>query len=97
MVKVYSGEKSFGYAKKNNPKKIEFYITKPQNKEIATNGNGTMVALKVETKEKVDEFHFIALQNGALNEGLPGYRHDNNYYAYIRDMDSNKICVYCSS
>ena len=46
--------------------------------------------------EKVNEFHQIALSKGATNEGLPGPRHDENYYAYIRDLDGNKICAFAS-
>ena len=97
IIKVDSGERNIGYANKDNPEKIKLYITKPQNKEPATNGNGTMIALKTDSKTNVDKFHAIALENGGVNEGLPGLRHDNNYYAYIRDLDGNKICAYTNS
>ena len=97
IIKVDSGERNIGYANKDNPEKIKLYITKPQNKEPATNGNGTMIALKTDSKTKVDKFHAIALENGGVNEGLPGLRHDNNYYAYIRDLDGNNICAYTNS
>ena len=30
---------------------------------------------------------------GAVDEGAPGVRSDGNYYAYIRDMDGNKIAA----
>ena len=30
----------------------------------------------------------------ALNEGLPGPRHGEHYYAYINDLDGNKICAF---
>ena len=56
-----------------------------------------MIALKTDSKTNVDKFHAIALENGGVNEGLPGLRHDNNYYAYIRDLDGNKICAYTNS
>ena len=36
IKKVKSTEKSIGYAKKNNLNEIEFYVTKPNNKEVAT-------------------------------------------------------------
>ena len=36
----------------------------------------------------------IGLKNGGTNEGLPGIR-SGDYYAYIRDLDGNKICAYC--
>ena len=97
IIKVLSTERYIGYAKKNNPEKIELYVTKPHNKEPATNGNGTMIALLADSRVNVDKFHAIALENGGVNEGLPGPRHDNSYYAYIRDVDGNKICAYTTS
>ena len=97
VIKVDSGERSIGYANTDNPETIKLYITKPQNKEPATNGNGTMIALKADLRANVDKFHATALENGGVNEGLPGPRHDNNYYAYIRDADGNKICAYTNS
>ena len=96
MVKVFIGERYVGYAEKNNPKKIELYITLPYNKDIATNGNGTMIALLAKSRDQVNKFHKIALQNGASNEGLPNQRPSDStdYYAYIRDLNGNKICVH---
>ena len=49
------------------------------------------------TAEKVNVFHQIALNNGGTNEGLPGPRHGENCYAYIRDIDGNKICAFAST
>ena len=97
IIKVYSGDRNIGYANKDNLEIIKLYITKPHNKEPATNGNGTMIALITDSRDNVDKFHAIALENGGVNEGLPGLRHDNNYYAYIRDLDGNKICAYTNS
>ena len=82
----------YGFSEDDGAK---FYITKPHNKETATVGNGTMVALSAETKEAVDKFHSVALENGAVNEGEPGLRSDGNYYGYIRDLDGNKITARC--
>ena len=33
------------------------------------------------------------MSKGAVDEGAPGVRSDGNYYAYIRDMDGNKIAA----
>ena len=96
IVKVCISKRYVGYAKKISLKKIEFFITKPQNKEDATNGNGTMIALLAKSRDEVNKFHACAVKNGAFNEGLPGLRQidSNNYYSYIRDFDGNKICVF---
>ena len=92
LIKVYTGENYIGYAQKNNPKEIEFYITKPFNKEPATYGNGTQISLLANSTEAVDKFHAIALENGGTSEESPGIR-SGDYYAYIRDLDGNKICA----
>jgi len=93
FIQVIATEKYIGYAKKNNLNDIEFYITKPSNKEPATYGNGTQISFLAESKKKVDEFHAIGLKNGGTNEGLPGIR-SRDYFAYVRDLDGNKICAY---
>ena len=92
LKQVSTTDRYIGYGhQKNN--EVKFYITKPHNKEKATFGNGTMVALSADTKEIVDVFHAKAIENGAVDEGKPGLRSDGNYYGYIRDLDGNKITV----
>ena len=90
MKRVTITERYIGYGL-NEDDGVKFYITKPHNKENATAGNGTMVALAAETKDAVDKFHKTAIENGAVDEGAPGVRSDGNYYGYIRDFDGNKI------
>jgi catechol 2,3-dioxygenase-like lactoylglutathione lyase family enzyme len=95
LKKIMTNERYIGYAHSDDPHEIKFYITKPHNKEPATIGNGSMVALLAETKEAVEKFHITALENGAIDEGAPGVRSDGNYYGYIRDLDGNKITTKC--
>ena len=95
MKRVTITERYIGYGHSSEDSGVKFYITKPHNKENATAGNGTMVALSAETKEAVDKFHKTALENGATDEGAPGQRSDGNYYGYIRDHDGNKITARC--
>ena len=94
MKRVTVTERYIGYGFSEDDG-AKFYITKPHNKENATAGNGTMVALSAETKEAVDKFHKTALEIGAIDEGAPGQRSDGNYYAYVRDPDGNKIAARC--
>jgi len=94
LSKVLTTERYIGYAKKDNLQEIKFYITKPFNKKPATYGNGTQISFLVDSKKTVEEFHAIGLKNGGNNEGSPGIR-SGDYYAYIRDLDGNKICAYC--
>ena len=97
IVRVIQDERYVGYSKEDNLEIIEFYIMCPFDKKEATIGNGTMISFDGKTIEKVNEFHQKALKIGATNEGFPGPRHGEDYYAYIRDLDGNKICVFAST
>jgi predicted lactoylglutathione lyase len=66
-------------------------ITKPFDQKPATVGNGVMVALAMDSKEKVNALHKKALSLGAKDEGAPGPRGDNFYAGYFRDLDGNKL------
>ena len=57
----------------------------------ATVGNGVMVAIAVDSKEKVDRLHRKALELGGKDEGAPGPRFENFYAGYFRDLDGNKL------
>ena len=96
IKRVSFDDYSAGYASKIQQTQIEFYITKPFDGNIATAGNGTMIAFEVRSKSQVNLFHTTALQHGGFNEGNPGHRPTKNdpYYAYARDLDGNKICAY---
>lgn len=70
--------------------------TKPFDEKEATVGNGTMVALQVDSTEKVQAVYDTALANGGSDEGEPGPRGDDGFYAgYFRDPDGNKLNVFC--
>lgn len=63
----------------------------PHNGEAATVGNGTMVALGVDSKAKVDTLYKKALELGGSDEGAPGPRGEGFYAGYFRDLDGNKL------
>ncbi len=45
---------------------------------------------------EVDAFHAKALALGGADEGATGYRAPKEFYfSYFRDLDGNKLCVYC--
>ena len=70
-------------------------ITYPFNKEDATVGNGTMVALGATSREQVDKLYAKAIALGATDEGAPGQRFPGFYAGYFRDLDGNKLnCCY---
>jgi len=70
--------------------------TIPFDEKEATAGNGTMVALQVESPEQVTAVYETALAHGGSDEGAPGPRGDDGFYAgYFRDPDGNKLNVFC--
>ena len=93
---VVETDRYIGYAKKSSLNKVEFYLMIPHNKQEATFGNGTMITFNINSKKEVDAFYQLALKLGSTDEGLPGPRHEEHYYAYFRDLDGNKICAFSS-
>jgi catechol 2,3-dioxygenase-like lactoylglutathione lyase family enzyme len=80
----------------SEPGKPGIGITIPFDGKPATVGNGTMVALQVDSPPKVDSFYRKAIELGAQDEGKPGPRGDSGFYAgYFRDLDGNKLNVFC--
>lgn len=70
-------------------------ISLPYNGQLATVGNGTMLAFSVPSKEAVHAVYSKALLLGAKSEGEPGPRYEGMYYgAYFRDPDGNKFAVF---
>jgi len=71
-------------------------VIHPADGNSATVGNGVMVALMVDTPEKVAAVHKHALELGGADEGAPGPRGDGSFYAgYFRDLDGNKLNAFC--
>ena len=68
-------------------------IGAPYDEKPATNGNGTMLALPVASREDVDRIYAKAIELGSPSEGEPGERMATFYGAYVRDPDNNKLCV----
>lgn len=77
------------------PDKPGLSVTKPFDGNPATVGNGTMVALAVDSIELVDKIHGKALELGGKDEGAAGPRMDGFYAGYFRDLDGNKLNVFC--
>ena len=73
-------------------------LTRPYNKQPAVAGNGNMVALVMDSRDKVDALYAKALELGGTDEGPPGLRGEEGpqafYGAYFRDPEGNKICAF---
>jgi catechol 2,3-dioxygenase-like lactoylglutathione lyase family enzyme len=70
-----------------------FMVTKPYDDEHATVGNGTMIALGVDSAEEVQAAYDKAIELGATCEGQPGKRGNFGTFCYFRDLDGNKIAI----
>lgn len=71
----------------------QFSVHEPVNGDIATVGNGVMIALHASTQASVDAIYVKTLTLGALDEGAPGFRMEGFYAAYFRDLDGNKCFI----
>jgi len=80
-----------------SPDKPGLSVTYPYDGNPATVGNGVMVALVVDSTDKVDRVYRKAIELGASDEGPAGPRMDGFYAGYFRDLDGNKLNVFCFS
>ena len=78
-----------------DPKRPGLSVTRPWDGEPATVGNGTMVALHTNAPGTVDAVHANALELCGRDEGAPGERGSGFYAGYFRDLDGNKLNVFC--
>ena len=90
------GDRGYGWAASLD--KPMLCIFKPFDGQSATIGNGFMAGISADSRETVDRIHKKALELGATDEGGPGIRAiggEGFYAAYFRDLDGNKLDVFC--
>ena len=85
-----------GYAWGAAMDKPALAIMKPFDEKPATVGNGVMAAIVVDSRDKVDRVYRKALELGARDEGAAGPRGEGFYAGYFRDLDGNKLNVFCT-
>jgi len=93
LQRVVTNARYAGYALRDKPDDVEFYVTNPVNKEKASFGNGTQISFLVNSKDLVNKFYNTGIKLGGADEGAPGIR-SGDYYCYFRDLDKNKICAF---
>ena len=87
-----------GYAWGSAMDKPMLCIMKPFDGRPATVGNGVMVGIAAESRDQVDRVHRKALELGGVDEGPVGLRVEGGegfYVGYFRDLDGNKLDVFC--
>ena len=93
LQRVVTNKKYAGFASKEKPAEVEFYVTNPVNNEKANFGNGTQISFLVNSKDLVNNFYNTGIKLGGKDEGEPGIR-SGDYYCYFRDLDGNKVCAF---
>lgn len=93
--RVMTDERMLGWGKPGEG--IMFSVITPFDENEATVGNGVMIALDVESPERVERVYARALELGAEDEGHPHDRGSSMgfYGGYFRDLDGNKLVAYC--
>jgi predicted lactoylglutathione lyase len=89
MMEMPTGSTLYGFAK--GPM---FGVFAPHDGKPQHCGNGNMIALTTDSRDKVNAVHAKALSLGGADEGAPGPRSGTFYGAYFRDLDGNKLCIY---
>ena len=73
-----------------------FGILKPFNGGEVSVGNGVMVAFLASGPDQVKKIYDTALAEGGTDEGPPGPRGEDGFYAaYFRDLDGHKLNAFC--
>jgi catechol 2,3-dioxygenase-like lactoylglutathione lyase family enzyme len=78
-----------------DPAQPMFFVCKPFDGKPATVGNGTMTGIAVKNPAAVDAAHEKALALGGVDEGAAGPRGSSFYCGYFRDLDGNKLNLFC--
>lgn len=84
-----------GYAWGSAADKPGFAVMIPFDQQPASPGNGNMTAIVVDSQEKVASTHALALQLGGTDAGPVGPRGPGFFAGYFRDLDGNKINLFC--
>lgn len=90
------GNRGYGWAASMDQPML--CIMTPYDGEPATVGNGVMAGISVASRDLVDQIYSKALELGGADEGPPGLRAvggEGFYAAYFRDLDGNKLDVFC--
>ena len=54
-----------------------------------------MIALAADSTELVDQVYEKAIELGGTDKGPPDQRMEGFYAAYFRDLDGNKLNIFC--
>lgn len=79
----------------HDPGGIKFAVVSPFDGGAPSVANGSMIALRAESREQVEAVHRAAVEAGGRDEGAVGPRGEGPFFGgYFRDLDGHKICVF---
>jgi catechol 2,3-dioxygenase-like lactoylglutathione lyase family enzyme len=84
-----------GYAWGVSMDKAALALMTPFDGQPATVGNGVMIGIAVDSRALVDSVYAKALALGGQDAGPAGPRGEGFYAGYFRDLDGNKLNVFC--
>jgi catechol 2,3-dioxygenase-like lactoylglutathione lyase family enzyme len=95
-VRLFTHERAVGYGRPGA--RDETFAILAAGEHAKPPGPGCHLAFNAPHRQAVDSFHSIALQNGAIDEGVPGLRpaYGPGYYAaFVRDPDGYRLEAVC--
>lgn len=98
LDQCWQDDQTASWGKTSDENFARFSTGYPFDGKEANVGNGTMTAFLFDNKDMIDRLYQIAMREGAISEGEPGFRPqygDGFYGAYVRDPDGNKIAFVC--
>jgi predicted lactoylglutathione lyase len=95
MNRFFENDVEVAYSSKSGGAML--WVLKPFDGNAASVGNGTQLIFSAANTRSVDQFHAEVLLLGGADEGAPGPRNyrEGYYGAYCRDLDGNKLHVFC--
>lgn len=76
------------------------YVVKPFDGREATVGNGSMIAFRVPTHDRLRVVHSAGVAAGGTDDGAPDFRarYSKNFFVgYLRDPVGNKLALFCTA
>ncbi len=90
---------ALGYGLETGPEGLSYALPEVPG-QVASVGNGQMVAFEARGQAQVRAMHAAALAAGGTDEGQPGFRASYGprfYVGYLRDPQGNKIALFSSN
>jgi hypothetical protein len=95
MSRFFENEVEVAYSSEKGGSTL--WVLTPFDGRAASVGNGSQLIFSATNTSSVDDFYANVMRLGGADEGAPGPRdyREGYYGAYCRDLDGNKLHVFC--